>query len=68
VQNDEEVVGVLVDLRPLVSRRDVLEVELVEVEVLRTTERSSKVYEAPERRARQPRSASSPKGAPKRLK
>jgi len=34
VQNDEEVVVVLVDLRPLVARQDVLEVEGVEVEVL----------------------------------
>ena len=34
VQDDEQVVGVLVDLRPLVARHDVLEVERVEVEVL----------------------------------
>ena len=34
VQDDEEVIGVLVDLRPLVAREDVLEVEGVELEVL----------------------------------
>ena len=34
VQDDEQVVGVLVDLRPLVARQHVLEVEGVEVEVL----------------------------------
>ena len=34
VQDDEQVVGVLVDLRPLVAREDVLEVEGVEVELL----------------------------------
>ena len=34
VQDDEQVVVVLVDLRPLVARADVLVVERVEVEVL----------------------------------
>src|ERR671914_1852861 len=34
VENDEQVVGVLVDLRPLVARQDVLVVERVELEVL----------------------------------
>ena len=34
VQDDEQVLGVLVDLRPLVARQDVLVVERVEVEVL----------------------------------
>jgi hypothetical protein len=34
VQDDEEVVGELVDLRPLVARRDVLVGERVELEVL----------------------------------
>ena len=34
VQDDEEVVGVLVDLRPLVARVDVLVIEWVEVEAL----------------------------------
>ena len=34
VEDDEEVVGVLVDLRPLPLREDVLDVELVEAEAL----------------------------------
>ena len=34
VKDDEQVVGVLVDLRPLVARQHVLEVEAVELEVL----------------------------------
>ena len=34
VEDDEEVLGVLVDLRPLALREDVLDVELVEAEAL----------------------------------
>jgi hypothetical protein len=34
VENDEEVLGVLVDLRPLPLRENILDVELVEAETL----------------------------------